>query len=195
MRSNALTAALGVLLVGSAATRADARWWSASGASCAVGDPAIQGNRYTIGAGSVKHRAGASGLITLYCAVNPGIAGLDFLNVGGSPPDSDWAAFPACWDHLALRQTYTDSDGTSTGVSVKSQLIRMVKGNGDIYPVPGAALDSNTSATTVSTSLATPFDHAFDFQNFYYYVRVDIDRPAGSAASGIFYGVAVECRD
>ena len=195
MRSTMLTSALGLLLVASAATRADARWWSANGASCAVGDPAIQANRYTIGAGSVKHRAGASGLITLYCAVNPGIGGLEYFNYG-IPPEHDYATFAGCSNGYTMRQTYTDSDGMAAAVSVKSQLIRMVKGNGDLYPVAGATLDSsaNPAGTTTSTSQTADFDYTFDFQNSYYYVRVDIERQVGSSASAIFYGVAVECR-
>jgi hypothetical protein len=194
MRSTMLTSALGLFLVASAATRADARWWSASGASCAVGDPAIQGNRYTIGAGCVKHRAGANGLITLYCAVNPGIGGLEYMNLS-TAEDHAYVTRAGCTNGYVFRQTYADSDGAGAEASVRTQLIRMVKGNGDIYAVGGAALDSNGSGATVSTSLATPFDHTFDFQDFYYYVRVDLDRTAGSTKSAIFYGVALECRD
>jgi hypothetical protein len=43
-------------------------------ATCVPGDPAIQTNRYFVTAGSVKHRDGATGLITVYCPVPATIA-------------------------------------------------------------------------------------------------------------------------
>lgn len=43
-------------------------------ATCVPGDPAIQTNRYFVTAGSVKHRDGATGIITVYCPVPATIA-------------------------------------------------------------------------------------------------------------------------
>src|SRR5262252_6689009 len=39
-------------------------------ATCIVGDPAIQGNLYTIASGSVRHQAGKTGTNTLYCPIS-----------------------------------------------------------------------------------------------------------------------------
>jgi hypothetical protein len=43
-------------------------------ATCVPGDPAIQTNRYFVTAGSVKHRDGVTGFITVYCPVPATIA-------------------------------------------------------------------------------------------------------------------------
>jgi hypothetical protein len=43
-------------------------------ATCVPGDPAIQTNRYFVTAGSVKHRDGATAIITVYCPVPATIA-------------------------------------------------------------------------------------------------------------------------
>ena len=190
MRSKMLAAAVFVSVLGPAAARAQQGYWGVSGAACTPGDPAIQADRYTIGAGSVKHKAGASGLITLYCAVNPGIQGLTIVN----HPAYGFINYPCAYNAFLLRQTYMDSDGPGTEVYVRSTLQRMSKANGAIWPVPYAVVHSNSYPDTVSTNQTPWFDHAFDFTNYNYYVRVDLDRVVGSTESAIFYGVAIECR-
>ena len=81
-----------------------------NGATCAPGDPAIQADRYFITAGSVNYKAGASGLVTVYC----------------------FAVIPICVDapQHKLRLTYTDSDGAGNAVSVTAQLLRLSIANG-----------------------------------------------------------------
>jgi hypothetical protein len=74
-------------------------------ATCTVGDPAIQGNLYTIASGSVRHQAGKTGLITLYCPIAPTIT----IN-GGS--FGGWF------------MTFVDPDGGGNNYYIQSQIIR-----------------------------------------------------------------------
>jgi hypothetical protein len=178
MHSTLLTVTLGLLLLGSLEARAGAQFWGANGASCVPGDPAIQSNRYFITAGSVNYRSGGSGLVTLYCPVNPGTI---------AKPCSD--------DEYTLRLTYTDSDGANPAVSVGAQLIRLSKDTGAFLGVvPGAQVKPNEKVTIVSTHTLRDFEHAFNFNDSYYYVRVDMNREIGTAHIATFYGVSIECR-
>jgi hypothetical protein len=191
MRATMVTVTLGVLLLGSSgahAAPAGQSFWSSNGAGCVPGDPAIQSDRYFITAGSVNYRAGGSGLVTLYCPVT---AGTIVHQAGGTV-----GAWPWCpSDAYVFRLTYTDSDGTDNAVSVASQLIRLSKFNGAFAgAVPGATLSSNSSSETLPTNLSTGFVHTFEFQNFYYYVRVDMNRAVGTPAIATFYGAALDCR-
>src|SRR4030095_13738288 len=180
-----LAVSLGVLLLAPFPARAD--FWASNGAGCTPGDPAIQSNRYFITAGSVHYKAGASGLITLYCPVNPN----PIVYFDGS----EFVTAPWCPLAYTLRLTYTDSDGAGNEVSVTSQLLRLSKQNGAFLgAVPGVQLRSNFSNVTVPTSLSTlRFQHDFDLSNVYYYVRVDMNRAAGSSHIATFYGVALAC--
>ena len=64
-------------------------------ATCVPGDPAIQADRYFVTAGSVKHKEKATGLITLYCPVQPTI-----VQGGGS--------------YGGIFMTYTDANAPGT---------------------------------------------------------------------------------
>jgi len=185
MRWTKLAVTLGLLLLG--ASDAWAGYWSSNGAGCTPGDPAIQADRYFITAGSVNYRPGASGLVTLYCPVNP--MAVMVLEEDGIVA-SAWC--PLKYD---LRLTYRDSDGAGNAVSIQAQLIRLSKANGDFLgPLPGAQIFTNFSNTTVPTSLSTlAFEHNFDFTAAYYYVRVDMNRAAGTSHVATFYGVTLEC--
>lgn len=161
-----------VLLCGATQVRAV----SAPGAVCTPGDPAIQANRYFVTAGSVNYRTGASGLVTLYCP----------------------AYIPYCGDHQhTMRLTYTDSDGAGGAVSVQAQLIRLSVANGSFLgPVAGGQILSNFSNATTSTSQVTsPFDFDYDFTREMYYVRVDMNRAAGTPHVATLYGVGLECEE
>jgi hypothetical protein len=159
--------------------------WGASGATCAPGDPAIQANRYTITAGSVHFNSGSNGLVTLYCPFHSTTLG--FFTVTTPPGVQFGPVFPN-----RLRFTYRDSDGTGSAVNVSVQLIRMSKDDGTIVGVPGAQLSSSSFTATGQTSRMTAFTHDFDFENNYYYVRVDMNRAAGSSAIASFFGVTLQ---
>lgn len=190
MRSMVLAVTLGVLLLGSSEAQAGQHYWSSNGAGCVPGDPAIQLDRYFITAGSVNYRPGGSGLVTLYCPVNPG--GIVLYD----PLAKAYITIPRCLDNAyAFRLTYTDSDGTGNAVSVASQLIRLSNENGGfVGAVAGTPLSSNSSFETGPTHLRSGFEHKFDFENFYYYVRLDMNRAAGTTHIATFYGAAVDCR-
>ena len=172
MSSTAGAVVMGVVLLAASQARAA----GVAGATCTPGDPAIQSDRYFVTAGSVNYKAGASGLVTLYCL----------------------AAIPFCSDgDYKLRLTYTDSDGAGNAVSVTAQLLRLSNANGAFLgAVPGAQLFSNFSNTTVSTSQTTsPFSFAFNFTKEYFYVRVDMNRAAGTSQVATLYGVGIECAE
>jgi hypothetical protein len=145
-----------------------------NGAGCTPGDPAIQANRYFITAGSVNYKAGASGLVTLYCPI---------------------PTLQSCpGDVRVMRMTYTDSDGTGNAVSVTAQLLHLSQIDGAFLGVvPGAQISSNESSATVPTSRRTnAIEHAVDL-NSYYYVRVDMNRAPGTSHVATFYGVNQFC--
>jgi hypothetical protein len=190
-----LAVASGLLLLGASAAQAQVSvpgwpYWSSNGAGCVPGDPAIQANSYFITAGSVNYRSAGSGLVTLYCPINQGIAPyfdtqLRALLMTVSCPDNNYR----------LRLTYTDSDGTGPAVGVAAQVIRLAKSNGTFLgAVPGAVIAANSSAETTPTSVLSEFTHAFAFSGAYYYARVDMARAAGTTNVATFYGVAIECR-
>lgn len=183
---------LGVLLLGHGVAHAQALgwpYWASNGAGCVPGDPAIQADRYFITAGSVNYKAGGSGLVTLYCPVTTGSAPffhpqLGTVLMGAACPENRYS----------LRLTYRDADGAGSAVSVAAQLIKLSKTNGAFLgAIAGAVVDSNSSAETGQTSLLSPFESA-PFIAAYHYVRVDMNRAAGSGLVATFYGVSIECR-
>ena len=158
--------------------RADAAIWNINGASCTPGDPAIQNNRYFITAGSVNYPSTATGLVTLYCPIQP-----QFL-------------LAACFSgnvplNNLLYLTYTDADGTGTDTSVTAQVIRLSVANGGLSTVT-SALSSNSSSVTTPNKVTLSFAGTFDPTNFYYYVRVDLNRSTTSHIA-TFYGVGLGC--
>jgi len=141
-------------------------------ATCVPGDPSIQANRYFVTGGSVKHREGATGLITVYCPVPATIA-----DGGGSFGD--------------MFMTFTT---VGDDASVIAQLVR-IDHSGNFSPVLNAetgnrVLLNSDQVVGGGHDLEGAFNHNFDFDNFYYYVRVDITR-SNSNSTAIFYGVRV----
>ena len=117
-------------------------------ATCVPGDPAIQANRYFVTAGSVKHREGATGLITLYCPVPASVA-----DGGGSFGD--------------MYMTFTAVGDTA---SVIAQLLRLDH-SGNFFPVlddetaKRALIDSN-QVVPGAHHVGGVFKHSFDFDHF-----------------------------
>lgn len=147
--------------------------WGATAAGCVVGDPAIQGNRYTVVAGSVGNNGTNVATITLYCPVE---------TLGGG-------------NATALKLTYRDSSGTTTsaqtnGGTVAAQLWRMAHSDGSITSISNASYSSDSSGTTSATEGTGTFTHTFDFSLYTYYVRVDISRN-NTTPTTTFYGVSL----
>lgn len=166
---------LGILsltfVLGVTASRAGAdTLWSKAGAGCVVGDPGIQGNRYTIVAGSVGNNGSNVAVVTLYCPVE---------TLMGDNATS-------------LSLTYNDStntDPTNHVNNVRAQLVRMAHSDGSIGNISGASLNSD-SGSTGSHQISVTFTHTFDFDLYNYYVRIDFDRDTTSDTA-TFYGVAL----
>jgi hypothetical protein len=163
-----LTAAAMVAATGFSATQASAsplKFHSASAATCAVGDPAVINNLYFITGGTMKLQPGATGLVTVYCAV-------PFIEVVST----------SLTQHFAL--TYQDSTGTATSSSVKAQYIAMNQATGNISTITSISSDSFAATTTSAVQ------HTADFvwnpsnpTDFAYYIRIDITR--GNAADSV----------
>ena len=140
---------------------------SSMAATCTVGDPAIQGDLYTIASGSVRHKAGRVGTITLYCPILPTIT-------TGGGPFGGWF------------MTFVDPDGPGNNYYIESQIIRSDQ-TGHVAAV-SPVLRSNSSASNYREQALW---HTYDFGNYYYYVRINLFR-ADTSALPIFYGVAVD---
>lgn len=143
---------------------AESTYWSASSGSCAAGDPAIQNNRYTIAAGSIRHQSGATGLITLYCNVAP--------NTGGdTTPNRGWMTYK--------------TDGTG---SINAWLYKKSTTTGSITSL--FEIDSIDTDGVVTVTHQDPVAFTIDFNSYFYYMRVDIDRSSSGATDvASFYGV------
>src|SRR4051812_3124161 len=139
---------------------------SSMAATCTPGDPAIQGNLYTVASGSVRHQAGKTGMITLYCPISETIT-------KDSGPFGGWF------------MTFVDPDGEGRSYSIESQIIRS-DFSGHVAAV-SPLLTSAGSTGYIEQALW----HKYDFDNYYYYVRVNIFR-ADTNALPIFYGVGVD---
>jgi len=146
---------------------ADAGRSSSMAATCTVGDPAIQGNLYTIASGSVRHQAGKIGTITLYCPISQTI-------LDGAGDFGGWF------------MTFYDPDGPGRTYSIESQIIRS-DFSGHVAAVSPVLASNNSTTNYVEQALW----HTYDFKNYYYYVRVNVFR-ADTYALPIFYGVGVD---
>jgi hypothetical protein len=167
MRRFAVCAVAAVAVFLSGAGIAHAGRSSSMAATCTVGDPAIQGNLYTIASGSIRHQAGKTGTITLYCPISPTIT------IGGGP-FGGWF------------MTFVDPDGASRNSYIESQILRSDQ-SGHVTAVSGV-LSSNASTTNY---IEQALWHTYDFVNYYYYVRINVFR-ADTSTLPIFYGVGVD---
>lgn len=150
--------ALGMMFTASTAEASGV--WSISGASCTVGDPAIQANRYLITGGSVSFQPSATGLITLYCPVPYTV----LFNSGASS--------------TTLYVTYADTDGGASasgmGANLVAQLVKLNSSNGALTNI-GSAFQSDGDGATFGWRRNIGIVHTFDV-NSYYYIRVDLYR-------------------
>src|SRR6188508_2002990 len=164
-------------LVAISASEAQASNWSMAAASCAPGDPAIQNNLHFITAGTVAHKPGATGRITLYC-----------------PITGTWDDKKPTWLSItyALKVNAVPAQ-PGQGASITAQVIRLTQSDGTLSPIgtPRTVRTGQTVPSRGSVS-SSSFSHGFDFKNSFYYVRVDIDRnDPGSVAT--LYGVGLHC--
>jgi len=133
-------------------------YWSAIATSCVPDSVAIQGNRYRgLSDNAITMPGNKLDPITLICGVVP--------NNTPSPPNR-------------LSMTYLDSTGLAVSGRVQAQLIRVTRNNGTRYVV--ATLNSNKFSDTTAVQRNVSFAHILNFNAFYYYVRLDLDRSLAS---------------
>jgi hypothetical protein len=164
-------------LIAISVSAAQASNWSMAAAACVPGDPAIQNNLHFITAGTVSHKAGTTGLITLYC-----------------PITGTWGDKKPTWLSItyALKVNAVPAQ-PGRGAKITAQVIRLTQSDGTLSTV-GSPVSVRTGQTTPSRGQRSSpsFSHPFDFKNSFYYVRVDIDRDdPGSVAT--LYGVGLHC--
>jgi hypothetical protein len=106
--------------------------------------------------------------VVLICAVPP--------NSGAGLPNT-------------LSMTYLDSTGTNAAAFVQAQLVRVNRMTGARAVVATVASDSNSGTTTRKAGAALPA--MLNFEDFYYFVRITMDRAAATQTVRSI-GVALE---
>lgn len=143
-------------------------FWSSTGGGCVPIDTAIQGNRYSIGAGGLKFYSTYTGQFTAVCPIK--------RNTGTShQPNSMWLS-------------YQDNNSLST-TKVEVKLEKMSLANGAITQI-GSILSSQ-SGSTGDGRVWEYFTHTFDWENYAYFIYVDIYR-ATTSDSAILYAVTLD---
>jgi len=136
-------------------------------ANCTIGDPAIQANRYLITGGSISYQSAATGLITIYCPIYG-------LWVSTSPPAN-------------FKITYADTDSTQPGnTNITAQIIKLSRANGGLTVVLNGIDSNSQSGTSGGVLTHTLSGITWDFANYYYYVRFDLNRTSATTFSTLF---------
>ena len=131
--------------------------WSSPGTACVPDDQTVKYSRYKGDLAFVQHADKITDPIVLNCPIAP------FSSEAGS---------------LNLGMTSRDSTGKNTQTVVRARLYSMPRTAAATEVV--AVVTSDTSATTTNNSLETAFTNTLDFDNFIYWVRVDIQRKSNS---------------
>jgi hypothetical protein len=138
--------------------------WAVNGANCVPSDPTLQGMVYTIGSGSVKFAASATGTVTLYCAIT----------YGATTPTS-------------MDVTYIDSDGTGTDVQVDAQLFQVDLWTGAAHAVDPTPFHSSDNADTGVAHHSTTFvESGCAMAGCAFFVRVDLLRSSTSQTAQLY---------
>jgi cysteine-rich repeat protein len=160
MNSRALFGLVLALVLAVAAGRAEAEvYWSSIATACTPVNDAIQGDRYVIAPDNyVAPKPGDTNPIVLVCNV----------------PRQDGTSLPRI-----LSMTYLDSTGANTAAKVQAQFVRVAQGTGGRAVV--ATVSSNSFPQTgTAYHQSAQFGHVLNFDAFYYYVRIEIDRAASN---------------
>jgi hypothetical protein len=144
--------------------------WSANATSCVADSLSIEQDRYTTAGLRIAHRANNVDPIRLVCEV--------------SDPSSFLGSL-----HWKLVVTYRDSTGAATSANVIARVFRASRTTGNAAVV--ATFDSNSRSAIGIAKNSISFDHAFDFDNDYYFVQVVLDRTLTTEIVEAF-GVAIE---
>jgi hypothetical protein len=129
-------------------------YWSSIATGCVPTGETIQGDVYANPNDTIVAPRGTKlDPIVLICGVEP--------NTGAASPN-------------VLSMTYLDSSGANRKAFVQAQLIRVNRKNGNRSVA--ANLRSDSSDVTTTQKIHASFSGGLDFERFYYFVRVMIDR-------------------
>jgi hypothetical protein len=150
-----------------------APFWSAISTGCVPDAASIQGNRYQPAFDTaIRHRGGNLKRIVLICGVTP--------NTAGPLPE-------------VLEMTYIDSTASGTKAYVRAELISVSRTTAVKVLVASVSSDGSGQTGITQQSSAT-FSHVMNFDNNYYFVRIEMDR-ATTAQNVRAIGVALDEAD
>jgi hypothetical protein len=153
-----------VTLFVSNVARADG--WQMVGSACTPDPDAIQGDKYVRTSNmGVQFKGTNTGTIYFIC------------------PVAGYSGFTAS----AMGVTYRDDTGQWTSTDEVQALLYRVPRASTSHLIISQLFSSSFSETTTTYHEDT-FTHTFDFENYYYYVRVAIKRTSSSQTVA-FYGV------
>jgi len=143
--------------------------WSITGSGCVPDETTIKFERHKVGLVSVQHAAGNVDPIALTCPI---------------------ARFDSGGTHGAIELIYQDSTGNGPAKAfVRARLYQMALGSAT--PSLLATASSNSSPVTTLNILTSPlFPNTFDFDQYVYWVRVEMDR-SSTGQTVIFHSVAL----
>lgn len=128
--------------------------------------------------------------ITVRCNVTPMYDYVPSYTQPATDPDGIAITVPASWksvDWNALVVGYKDPDGVGTAAQVIARLKRMNRAT--FAEATVATFDSNASAVVAATQDVATFKQKFDFQNYEYYVEINLIRANKTVVSPTAYSV------
>jgi hypothetical protein len=145
--------------------------WSIVATGCVPDSATIKSDRYSGILTSVRHATGNIDLITLLCPI---------------------PRFNSSTTHWNLKLKYQDTTGTDPAAYVAAKLFR--EGIGVAAgPQTLATANSNASAITGVNVVSSPvFIHTFNFENFIYWVRIELDRTVSTGQVVTAYQVILD---
>jgi hypothetical protein len=143
-------------------------YWSTAATACTPSPPTIENNRHTYWWNYLSWNGTNLDAITMYCSVQP--------NESETEPNT-------------LYLTALDNTGTASDTYVDADLVRISRSGGGYAVIASASTDDN--ATTTVKQVTGAISEALDFETYYYYVRVSMDRD-GTGDDARFYGTALD---
>jgi hypothetical protein len=144
--------------------------WSAVATSCTAVDSAIQNNRYTGSLTGVAHAGTNIDVITLICPIH------------------SFRLAPNVGDTLQL--TFQDNT-TTAGNNVVATLWRTSKTTASSTAIVSLDSDLYDGAGTGVQSRTAAFTHTFDFETYFYFVRVELERSSSAITGLSTHGVSI----
>ncbi len=131
--------------------------WSVIAAACTPDSATIKGDRHVSVLSGVRHATGNVDLINLHC------------------PIPRFSSATTSWN---LKLKYQDSTGTDPAAYVKATLYRVGIGVAAAQQTLATANSNSVPNTTVFVVSSPVFPHTFNFENYVYWVGIELDRNA-----------------